>query len=255
MLYVEAHGPEGGVPILFLHGSLVAGWMWTSQVEELAEYRCIVPDLPGMGMSGDVPWQSLADTSDRLAEIIRAQCAAGKAHLVGLSLGGVVALHLLSRHPELIESVIVSGVPHGKVPLGLRLLSRVMLSLYCRPWGAGVIARMLGIPHDDSLQAFTETAAQADPASLKRMMREVYQTPLPRVAAGAQVPLLAVAGERDSGPARAGVDHLRTTIPGSTGCLVPGVGHPWNAEAPQLFSEMVRQWVASRTVGDGLVCS
>ena len=55
-MYVAESGPADGTPIVFLHGAMVAGWMWTEQVQGLAEYRCLVPDLPGMGRSGDDTW-------------------------------------------------------------------------------------------------------------------------------------------------------------------------------------------------------
>lgn len=73
--------------------------MWTQQVDDLAEYHCLVPDLPGFGHSADDNWLSLADTADRVADVIRAQTPDGRAHDVGLSLGGLVGLHLAVRHP------------------------------------------------------------------------------------------------------------------------------------------------------------
>ena len=47
-MYVDEHGPDDGVPIVFLHGSVVAGWMWMGQVQDLSEFRCLLPDLPGI---------------------------------------------------------------------------------------------------------------------------------------------------------------------------------------------------------------
>ena len=67
------------------------------------------------------------------------------------------------------------------------------------------------------------------------------------------MPVLAVVGEKDTAPARRAIPELMAAVPGSRGALVPGVGHQWNAEAPELFTEMVRQWVDDGTVHSDLI--
>jgi pimeloyl-ACP methyl ester carboxylesterase len=62
-MYLEEHGPVDGAPIVFLHGSMVAGWMWLGQVDGLPDHRCLLPDLPGIGRSADEPWVSFADAA------------------------------------------------------------------------------------------------------------------------------------------------------------------------------------------------
>ena len=247
-MYIEEHGPADGVPVVFLHGSMVAGWMWMGQVGDLPEFRCLLPDLPGIGRSADEPWTSLAETADRLAKMIRADCADGSAHLVGLSLGGIVGLHVAVRHPNTVRSLVVSGVPYGTIPVLLRILSAAMLGLYRRPWGARVVARMFGIPHDESMDAFVETALQTDPAALRAVSDEVNRRPLPHGLEAVRVPTLAVVGEKDTAPAKRAVLHLQQVMPNAVGYVVPGVGHQWNAEKRELFSRMVRSWVGSQRV-------
>jgi pimeloyl-ACP methyl ester carboxylesterase len=252
-MFVAEHGPDDGVPIVFLHGSMVAGWMWMGQVQDLPEFRCLLPDFPGIGHSGAERWVSLADTADRVAELVRARCSDGSAHVVGLSLGGVVGLHLAVRHPEVVGSLLVSGVPYGTIPWPLRALSSAMIGLYRRPWGARQIARMFGIPDDESLEAFMETARLTDPAALRSVTAEVNLALLPPGLETIAAPTLAVVGAKDTAPARRAVPHLQSVIPGAIGRVVPGVGHQWNAEDPALFSAMVRQWVGSGRVDDRLV--
>lgn len=83
-MYVEEHGPADGVPVVFLHGSMVAGWIWLNQVERLPSYRCLLSDLPGIGRSSGDEWVSFSDTADRIVGLIRIRCANGSAHVVGL---------------------------------------------------------------------------------------------------------------------------------------------------------------------------
>jgi len=252
-MHVDEFGPTDAVPIVFLHGSMVAGWMWMGQVEDLPEYRCLIPDFPGFNRSADEEWISFEDTADRLAEMIRHRCVDGTAYIVGLSLGGIIGLYVAVRHPETVRSLIISGVPPGTVPPLLRALSRMMLWLYQRTWGARLVARIFGIPADESMDAFLETARRTDPRALRAVMDEVHSTPLPQGLDEVTTRVLAVVGEKDTAPARRAVSYLDKVIPGAEGNTVPEVGHQWNAENQDLFSDMVRAWIESGSVDERLL--
>lgn len=109
------------------------------------------------------------------------------------------------------------------------------------------------IPPDESTEAFVETARRTRPATLQRIMAEVGRAPLPAGLDQVQAPTLAVAGTRDTRPARRALSHLQSTMPRAVGYLVPGVGHQWNAEQPQLFTDVVRQCVTDLAVDPRLV--
>ena len=252
VMHVAEHGPSDGVPIVFLHGSMVAGWMWTGQVEDLAEFRCLVPDFPGFDRSAEEPWVSFASTADDVAGMIKSRCGGGGAHLVGLSLGGIVALNVAVRHPSTVHSLIVSGVPHGRIPRSLRRLSKAVLWLYGRRWGARLVARVFGLRDDESLRAFLKTASRTDPRALRAVMREVSEAPLPTGLERVRARLLAVVGEKDTAPALLAVPHLVKIVPGAEGRVVPGVGHQWNAEDRALFSDVVRLWVTAGLIDERL---
>jgi pimeloyl-ACP methyl ester carboxylesterase len=252
-MHVEVFGPDDGTPVVFMHGSMVAGWMWMGQVDDLPEYRCFLPDLPGIGNSAITPWVSFSDTSDKIANMISTKCPGGRAHIVGLSLGGITALHVAAKHPEVVESLIVSGVPYGEINILLRILSSVMLKLYSRPWGARAIASMLGIPRDESMEAFMKTALQTDPISLRSLTKEVFKSPVPENLDKVTASTLAVVGEKDTVPAKRAVLYLQDVMPNAAGYSVPRVGHQWNAENRKLFSEMIRLWVDSRSVPEQLL--
>ena len=252
-MFVQEQGPRNDDPILFLHGSMVAGWMWTEQVAALSPtHWTIVPDLPGLGESGSETWTSFAGAAETIAADLASRSSVG-AHVVGLSLGGIVALNLAVSHPELCKSLLVSGVPARAVSGSLRLLNRTMAAVYGTSLGARLIGRVFGMPDEESMEAFVATAKATDPSAIRAIVAEVASKPLPDRLETIPVPVLAVAGEKDTSLASDAVPLLVAAIPEARGARVPGVGHQWNAEAPELFTEMVRGWIDHGQVHPDLI--
>jgi pimeloyl-ACP methyl ester carboxylesterase len=175
VIHLARSGPLTGEPIVFLHGALVGGWMWTQQAEDLAEYRCLLPNLPGFDHSGTKPWISLASTADEVADLIRAEVPDGQAAVVGLSLGGLVGLHLAVRHPPVVSSPLVSAVP-ASTPFYLDERSgqwRLAAPGHGR-WAAHLLPRAIA----------RRRSMQAHPAMQSRRPQAAAES------AGAQLPLL-----------------------------------------------------------------
>jgi pimeloyl-ACP methyl ester carboxylesterase len=104
------HG--SGDPLLFVHGLLVDGRLWSGVAERLAgEYRCLVPDLP-LG-SHRTPMHADADLSPPgAAELIVAFMDAlglELATLVGNDTGGAVSQMLTAAHPDRVERLILTN--------------------------------------------------------------------------------------------------------------------------------------------------
>ena len=77
------------------------------QEKAFSDYPIILVDLPGHGKSVSTPWISLMDTTDLIArEVLKNRAV----HVVGISLGGHVALELAKRYPEKIPSAFISGI-------------------------------------------------------------------------------------------------------------------------------------------------
>ena len=96
-----------GAPILLLHGFGGAATNWTLVAPRLlALGRVLVPDLPGHGGSSGLPAppETLDPFADRVASLLDAP-----ALVVGHSLGGVVALRLALRRPELVRGLVLAG--------------------------------------------------------------------------------------------------------------------------------------------------
>ena len=96
----------GTEPVVLLHGSPGSKRDLGALAERLANRRrVLVPDLPGFGASDrDLPDYSAAAGADYVADMLR-QLGVERAHVVGFSMGGVVAVELLQREPSAVASL------------------------------------------------------------------------------------------------------------------------------------------------------
>lgn len=112
----DVAGPADAPPIVLVHGTRLSRTMWTAQVARLAgDFRVITPDLPGHGRRTGEPF-TLAGAADDLASTID-EAAGGRAIVVGLSLGGYVAMTLAARRPDSVRGLVIAGATLD--PVGL----------------------------------------------------------------------------------------------------------------------------------------
>jgi pimeloyl-ACP methyl ester carboxylesterase len=253
-LHITEQNPDATDTVVFIHGGNVAGWMWEAQTAALPDFHTIVPDLPGFGASRGERWESLADTADRIAAIIRERAHGGTAHVVGLSLGGIIGTVLVARHPELVRSAMLTGAPL----LGVHGLARWAGILQLRMWGSRgywkALAKAYRMP-DDVTEVFIETGLAIDRPSARRMMLETYagvHDQLPGLV-GNPVPLLVLAGEKDDPSVAASFPEFTSRATAATTRIVPKMHHAWNAEDPELFNRIMREWLISRTASAELM--
>ena len=227
--------------------------MWQQQFQQLPDFTCLAPDLPGHGQSREVPWRSFEQTADLIAEMIRNESSIGRSHLVGLSLGSYVGLSLLSRHPDVIEHAVLSGI--NVLPLPQRGLidaaAYAIAPLLKTGWGARLNARTLKIPADQ-FEGYCQSLRELSLRSFITASHDATGFAIPANAATIRTPTLLVAGEREHPLILASMAHLQKVLPVSQTRLAEGAGHAWNGERPQLFSATVRAWCKDGEVPDRL---
>lgn len=252
-LYVKETGPATAPTIVFLHGIATTGWMWQQQTAELAEYHCLAVDLPGHGRSNQQSWPSLAVVATQVADLIRAQVPAGRAHLVGLSLGAYVVAQLLNDTPEVVDHAILSGVtvlPHPQLRL-MKLLGPLLARLIKRDFMLKMNEKMLKIPEGQHA-AYRQQARLTSPRGYLQASNSVAEFRLPPRLAMATSPTLIVAGEHEHPLILKSLPLLVAALPNAEGRIVAGMGHGWNGEAPALFSTMIRNWITDAPLPDAL---
>jgi len=104
---VEVDGE--GEPAVLIHGLGGTSNTWTPLLPALQRFRCIRPDLPGSGRShriqGALSIQGFVDAVRRAMDSLRAE----RVHVLGHSLGTIVAMHLAAAFPDAVRSLALFG--------------------------------------------------------------------------------------------------------------------------------------------------
>jgi pimeloyl-ACP methyl ester carboxylesterase len=220
--------------------------MWEPIVERLGHLRCLVPDLPGHGNSADRPWHSLDATADALAELVAHQATGGRAHVVGLSLGAYVALRLQCRAPSVVNRAVLSGLnvlPFAH-PMLVRAMGYLMLPVLKRRPLLRAQAKALRIPGERQ-DGYIRSAQSMSLRAFLRIGHELMAFHIDPAFRQATHPTLVVAGEREQALIRRSVPEIVGALPDAEGRLVPGVGHGWSGETPELFARTLEAWFAA----------
>lgn len=254
-LHLTEYHPDADESVLFLHGGNVAGWSWTEEAESLPDHHSLVPDLPGFGGSARHPWTDLSTTADELADLVRTHGHGGQAHVVGLSLGGVVGTALAARHPDVVRSLFVTGAILRGVRGVERWAGLAQIRLWSRPWYWRATARAFRLP-PDAIDMFVTTGLGIDRESVRRMVPQLYDG----VPAGdldglrrLTVPALAITGEKESRTIRDAMDEVTSRVPHAEARLAPGMHHVWNVEDPELFHDTLVHWLTTGVPSPGLL--
>jgi pimeloyl-ACP methyl ester carboxylesterase len=217
-----------GEPLVMLHGGMSDGTAWGANAPAMAQhYRTFIPDRRGHGKTPDVdgPLTYDAMTEDTIGFL--EQVVGGPARLVGWSDGGIVALLLSMRRPDLVTRQVLVGTNFNHDGL----LPDFALG---------------DDPNAEDVAMFKALyeAVAVDPANwpvffekTARMWREEPMLTLDDLKA-VEAPTLVLVGDDDA----IYFDHtiaLYEGIAASQLCVVPGTSHVVTLEKPALFDELV----------------
>ncbi|MCL6684787.1 alpha/beta fold hydrolase [Sphingomonas alba] len=245
--FVETGGSDA-VPIVFLHGVGSDKSVWRPQLEHFGQSRrAIAFDYPGYGESGLLDG---ASRDDFAAAILAAMDALGveRAHVCGLSLGGVVAIAMHARAPGRCASLILADT-FAMHPDGQGIFERsteASRTIGMRALAEGRIDVLLGSEATPELRAeCVEAMAAIDPAAYRMGAEAVWLADQVERARAIGVPTLVLCGSEDRITPPALSEELVGLIPGASLEPIERAGHLANAEQPAAFNAAVDKFLSA----------
>lgn len=257
-MYFKETGKNSKETIIFLHGGAIAGWMWDEQLNAFNDYHCIIPDLPGHGHSSELKPFTIKNSAEQIIDLIMDHGHNGKAHLVGISLGGQIILQILSMNPEVVGHVLISGTLIRKIPYTEELLKLIDYAIKVyepvkdTEFFVKANMRTYNMPKK-FFGRFKESTHQLRKNSLERILKENMLFKMPDGLENIEIPVLVLTGEKDYKILKESARDLTSVLPTSKGYMVPKVGHLWNLEVPILFNEVLRRWIDNKGLNDDLM--
>jgi pimeloyl-ACP methyl ester carboxylesterase len=236
-----------GEVILFIHGQPFNRSMWKDQTDVLNDkYRLIIPDLRGYGESGISGGMVLLDELALDLISLVEQLSIRKAIVVGLSMGGQIALEMYRWAPELFTSIILADTD-ARAEDANGYLNRLNLA-----------AKIV----DDGMEKFTNERIKqfmcantfANKPAVVAHVEKMMKTTIPEGSAAAQrgraerpdytpllqkidFPALIIVGDQDVFTPVASAEYMSERIKDSRLVVIKNSGHISNMEQPEAFNQ------------------
>ena len=251
---------DGLSTIVMLHGLTstpteyrnVTPHLVKKQIDMDVSYHIVIPYLPAHGLSSHITPFSISGAADLVADLIKTKARGGKAYLVGLSLGGYLAIYLAKTYPNLVLSLFVTGVsdsvgrqlgswrsvlaPYVLLPVNTlqHYLPNAVQDHFIKKW-------KLKLPEGIQQELWENSKFSTLRAGFDSIHKTGGVKPLTS-------PCLIVAGGlQDSiNTTRLAGHTLRRGNEKSVACVVKHAIHAWDLQFPDVFAEGVRCWFEGR---------
>lgn len=257
-LYYEMAGE--GEALVLLHAGIADRRMWARQFETFArDFRVIIYDARGFGRSEseDISFSNRAD----LAALLDAHDIP-KAHVLGNSRGGQIALDFALEYPNRVASLVLVAAGVGgfePAPGETPALETEMFSRMEALWEAGDLEQL----NELEIQMFVDGPGQSQTRVDPQIRRQVLEMnadnfqhmqqedvkPIPLDPPAIQrlhelqIPVLVMIGDLDESVGRAMADMLEESISGAQKVVFHDVAHMISLEKPEAFNESVLEFL------------
>ncbi len=255
-LHYEVAGQ--GDPVVFIHGLGSSTRDWHSQVEFFStDHRVISVDLRGHGQSSKpTDAYSIQQFATDVGHLLE-QTDNSPAHIVGLSLGGMVALELAVTRPDLVRSlVLVNSGPEmprdtwwvrTKVWLMLFIRTLIVRFFGMRKLGAKLADNLLPEPGQRELrETFIKRWAENDPKAYLASMWALRSWSVSSRLGSIACPTCIISGQFDYTPLSYKQAYA-AKMPQATIISIPASRHLTPIDQPDLFNEAVASFFDQRT--------
>jgi pimeloyl-ACP methyl ester carboxylesterase len=223
--HIERRG--SGPPVLLLHGWGASGALFAPTMAGLAHaFTLIAPDFPGFGATPPPPaaW-SVGDYTAWLIALLDS-LGIDRAHVVGHSFGGRVAIKLASRWPERVDRLVLTDSAGIRPPRTLKYHAQVRTFKALRWLSQASIVpaplrRWAGARTAHNGSSDYQQATGTLRGSFVRVVNEDLRAALPHI----QAPTLLIWGARDEDTPLADAKLMERLIPDAGLVVFEGAGH------------------------------
>lgn len=254
-LHYLDHNPTGSATILLLHGLGATCDSWALQIPDLtlAGFRVLAPDARGFGKStypgGNARIADMARDMARLLGHLQIE----EATVIGISMGGTLALQLALDHPHLVNSLVLVNTFASLRPdrLGVWFyffLRFILVHTMGLPTQAKAVAqRIFPAPEQAAMrQVLIEQICQADPRGYRAAMRALALFDVAKRLGEIRCPTLVITGENDTTVSPKIQSILAEKIPTARQVVIPGAGHAASVEQPTMFNQVVLDFLMAK---------
>lgn len=244
-----------GMPVVFLHGIGSGSGAWTDQMAAMASgHRVIAWDAPGYGGSDDLPIESpsAVDYADAFNQLL-AHLNVSKAHLVGISLGALMAAAFAARWPGMVTSLVLSNVATGHAhrdPAERKVLLDARIDDMATLGPEGVAKKrspkLMG-PNasDEACERVRRLMSELRPGGYAQAARMLSREDIFAHLKKWTGPTLVIAATDDAVTPLASVRTVADACQGSRLEVIDGAGHQPQIEMPHRFNSIVGSFLQS----------
>lgn len=243
-IYYQEYGDASGTPIVLIHGSTIDSHTdWDSLIPKLAKhYKVFAPDCRGHGRSNNPNMSySFRELADDVAMFVHAM-GHEKAHIIGHSNGGNVALVTAVEHPEITQTCIPQAAN--------AYVTRYLIEREPKVFDSVFVAREAPEWRDEMIALHGEVNGQEYWKDLLWLtMKEIISEPnySPEDLSRVRVPMLVIMGEDD--PVNAPDEHaqyIAKNVPNAELWIPDKTGHNVHKDREQEWAEKVLGFLKRR---------
>ena len=249
-LYYESKG-RGEEIIVFGHSMLFNLRMFDDQIAFLCDkYRCVSFDFRGQGKSQiNTEGYDLDTLTDDIAELITVlNC--NPCHFVGFSMGGMVAMRLAIKHPELLKSLVLIDTSSEKEPKEKMGKNKMMIWI-SKYFGLSVLSNRImsmffsvNFINDKSRRELKREwknhLLANDKVGIVEVVKGVlYRKSITQLLDKIKAPTLILVGENDTLTQYDKAEILHKNIKNSILKVIPRAGHMSPVEEPDFVNQQI----------------
>lgn len=247
-------GTSSGLPLIFIHGFPFNKEMWTSQLTALSDnHRCIAYDVRGHGGSEAGAAQfgipQFADDLFSIMDTLKIE----KAIVVGLSMGGYIALHAVEKNATRLAGLILcdtqcaadtqEGVDKRKKTIAF--IQKNGLEVYTEESLKNLFAPASLQSKNEKVSFIKNTILSTKPDNICLTLQALADRKEKcTVLKDINVPVLILVGKEDKITSPEAAEKMHREINGAEIGILDGAGHLSNLENPAGFNERIRSFLA-----------